>query len=126
MPEVEHVEAVIRFGEDFETGRVVEAESHVLVHCHMGISRSTAAMLTLMALANPEEDADSLFERLVSIRPQAWPNSRMVAYADAILGRSGDLSAALARHYGRQVKAQPRFSEWMANLGRQAELDMAV
>ena len=67
-----------------------------------------------------------LFERLVTIRPQAWPNSQMVGFADTLLGRKGDLTAALARHYGRQVKARPQFVAWMTELGREAELRMAV
>ncbi len=125
MPQPEHVAAVIRFGEDFAASRVTGAQAHLLVHCHMGVSRSTAAMLTLMALENPQEDAESLFARLVAVRQQAWPNSCMVAYADDMLGRNGDLVAALRRHYGRQLVAQPQFKDLMVMLGRCAELEMA-
>jgi len=126
MPTPHHVESILRFGEEFSTRQDADAAGHILVHCHMGVSRSTAAMLTLMAQANPGEAADSLFERLVTIRPQAWPNSQMVGFADTLLDRRGDLTAALARHYGRQVKARPQFVEWMTELGREAELRMAV
>ena len=83
-------------------------------------------MLTLMAQANPDEAAESLFARLVAIRPQAWPNSQMIGFADEQLGRKGDLTAALARHYGRQIRSRPQFTEWMTTLGRQAELKMAI
>lgn len=54
LPSSEHVEAVLAFG------RVVaeEAGEHdhagLLVHCHMGISRSTAAMATLLAQRHPD------------------------------------------------------------------------
>ncbi len=122
MPQRAHVTEIIRFGEEAGASTVQE---HVLVHCHMGVSRSTAAMLTLMARANPQEDAESLFRRLVAIRPQAWPNSVMVGFADDELGREGTLTAALRRHYGRQIVADPRFPAWMAELGRQREVDMA-
>jgi predicted protein tyrosine phosphatase len=91
----------------------------------MGISRSTAAMITLMAQANPDQPAEALFERLTKIRPQAWPNSKMISFADSQLGRNGDLTAELRRHYARQIKVKPMFLEWMPKLGRQAELDMA-
>jgi predicted protein tyrosine phosphatase len=123
MPHPDHVEAILKFGSEFH-GR--QEASHLLVHCHMGISRSTAAMLTLMAQANPDESGEALFSRLVAIRPQAWPNSQMVGFADEQLGRKGDLTAALGRHYGRQISNRPQFTEWMTTLGRKAELDMAI
>lgn len=126
MPHPDHVAAILSFGDDFQTRQEPQAPSHLLVHCHMGISRSTAAMLTLMAQANPDESGESLFARLVAIRPQAWPNSQMVGFADEQLGRNGDLTSALARHYGRQIKVQPQYTEWMTRLGRSAELRMAI
>lgn len=126
MPRPDHVEAILNFGADLRARQKAEAAGHLLVHCHMGISRSTAAMLTLMAQANPDEAGDALFTRLVAIRPQAWPNSQMIGFADEQLGRRGELTAALGRHYGRQIRKQPQFTDWMARLGRQAELDMAV
>ena len=126
MPQPEHVEAILKFGSEFQAQQDPAASSHLLVHCHMGVSRSTAAMLSLMAQANPDESGESLFARLVAIRPQAWPNSQMIGFADEQLGRKGNLNAALARHYGRQIKGRPDFVDWMTRLGRQAELNMAI
>jgi predicted protein tyrosine phosphatase len=126
MPRPDHVEAVLRFGEDLAASRDGRAEGHLLVHCHMGISRSTAAMATLMAQASPDDDEDAIFARLVDIRPQAWPNSVMIGFADEMLGRGGRLVAALRRHYGRRVASDPRFAEQMSRLGRAREVEMAV
>lgn len=126
MPKPEHIEAIFKFGSEFQAQQDPEGSSHLLVHCHMGVSRSTAAMLSLMAQANPDESGESLFARLAVIRPQAWPNSQMIGFADEQLGRKGELNAALARHYGRQIKGRPDFVDWMTHLGRQAELDMAI
>lgn len=126
MPHPDHVAEILRFGTDFQSRQDANGSSHLLVHCHMGVSRSTAAMLSLMAQANPDESAEDLFARLITIRPQAWPNSQMIRFADEQLGREGDLTAALGRHYGRQIKSRPQFTEWMTTLGRQAELQMAV
>ena len=126
MPRPDHVEAILNFGTDLRARQEAFGPGHLLVHCHMGISRSTAAMLTLMAQANPGEAAEDLFTRLVAIRPQAWPNSQMIGFADEQLGRKGELTAALGRHYGRQIRSRPQYTEWMSALGRQAELDMAV
>lgn len=126
MPHPDHVAEILQFGSDFQQQQAVDKSSHLLVHCHMGVSRSTAAMLTLMAQANPDEPAESLFSRLVAIRPQAWPNSQMVGFADEQLNRNGELTTALARHYGRQITRQPQYNDWMTRLGREAELRMAV
>ncbi|WP_089174055.1 protein-tyrosine-phosphatase [Bosea sp. AS-1] len=126
MPAPEHVGAILNFGEGLRETAAARLKGHLLVHCHMGISRSTAAMLTLMAQADPDEGEDGLFARLREVRPQAWPNSVMVGFADAQLGRGGRLTEALGRHYGHQIAVQPKFRTWMNDLGRKRELEMAV
>ena len=125
MPTREHVEAVLRFGSEMETS-VREGEAgNLLVHCHMGISRSTAAMVTLMAQGEPDEAEEALFTRLREIRPRAWPNSVMIGYADAMLGRKGRLLGALRRHYALRAEQDPKFAEWMRGEGRGREVEMA-
>ncbi len=124
LPAPEHVKAILRFGDEVADGQA--AEGHLLVHCHMGVSRSTAAMLTLLAQSNPQESEDSLFERLAEIRPQAWPNSLMIGFADELLSREGRLTAALRRHYGRQLRRMPNYLQVMHDLGRSREVDMAA
>ena len=124
-PTQAHVAEILDFGAKLRESALKRQEGHLLVHCHMGISRSTAAMLSLMAQVNPQEGEDALFARLRTIRPQAWPNSVMIGFADAQLKRGGKLSAALGRHYAHQLQAQPRYRQWMADLGRGAEVAMA-
>lgn len=122
MPVPEHMETILDFGRSLgaaDTG-------HLLIHCHMGVSRSTASMLAILAQAAPDEDEDALFARLRTIRTQAWPNSVMVAHADAMLGRKGRLTAALGRHYAHQLRQNPGWHKWMTDLGRTRELDMAA
>jgi len=126
MPTPEHVSEVLRFGDDLRETATGRASGHLLVHCHMGISRSTAAMLALMAQADPDATEDGLFARLREIRPQAWPNSVMVGFADEQLGRGGRLTEALRRHYGRQLEVQPKYRMWMSDLGRGREVEMAL
>jgi predicted protein tyrosine phosphatase len=126
-PQPLHVEQILAFGESLKEGLGTRIEGHLLVHCHMGISRSTAAMLMLMAQNDIDgADEDELFARLRRVRPQAWPNSVMIGFADAQLGRAGRLTQALRRHYGHQIKAQPQYTDWMTRLGRKSELDMAL
>ena len=84
----------------------------LLVHCHFGISRSTAAMAMLIA-RDPSLTGDEVFARLLRIRPRAWPNSLMVRYADELLGRRGKLMPALGRLYFRQLRRVPDIAEFM-------------
>src|SRR5579883_357662 len=51
-PQPEHVAKILDFGRDL----LAEPQNlrHLLVHCHMGISRSTASMTLLLAQAQPE------------------------------------------------------------------------
>jgi predicted protein tyrosine phosphatase len=92
-PEMTHVAALL----DFARGRAGRADEHVLVHCHMGISRSAAAAIALLLQARPEVADELALGQVLKVRPQAWPNARMIAFADTLLGRGGRLIAALAR-----------------------------
>ena len=119
-PEREDVEALVGFGQELDGAG--DKLSHLLVHCHAGISRSTAAMATLLARHTPLGEEDSIFARIREIRPIAWPNSRMVDFADDILGRGGRLSAALRDHYRYQAPRRPEFVEELRRNGRGAEV----
>lgn len=125
MPEPSHVERLLTFGVGLaaEDGDPLR---HLLVHCHAGISRSTAAMATLLAEARPGMDEDAIFAHIRDIRPQAWPNSRMISFADDLLGRGGRLNAALRRHYGEQMRRRPDLAEMIERVGRVAEIRMAA
>src|ERR1700727_3954476 len=97
LPQRGDVAAILTFGRD-----AAEAGG-LLIHCHAGISRSTAATPMILAQAHPHESEDELADRLLRNRPQAWPNSRMIAFADELLDRRGQLMAATAGVYARQV-----------------------
>jgi predicted protein tyrosine phosphatase len=73
-------------------------DQRLLIHCTAGISRSTAALVSLLAARHPDLE-DEIFWALRQIRPQAWPNSLIVALADDLLGRDGTLTEALRRYY---------------------------
>ena len=123
LPERCHIEELLQFGE----GLAADGDplGHLLVHCHAGISRSTASMATLIAEARPGADEDWIFAYIREIRPQAWPNSRMIGMADELLGRSGRLTAALRRHYGEQIRLRPDLADMIKRSGREREVRMA-
>ncbi|GEP05489.1 tyrosine phosphatase family protein [Methylobacterium oxalidis] len=118
-PERADVAAILAFGAG--TG----GAAHLLVHCHYGLSRSTAALLTLFAQAEPGADSEALVERLHALREPAWPNARMIAFADELLGREGSLSAAVRRLHARQLGVRPHLADLLRELGRGAEVDAA-
>ena len=120
LPQKAVVDAILSFARD--AGGV----GHLLIHCHAGISRSTAAMLMILAQAHPHEAEDGIVDQLLEIRPQAWPNSRMIAFADERLGRDGRLTAAVARIYARRLMNQPDLAETMRRLNRGREVDLGL
>ncbi|HEY0114732.1 MAG TPA: hypothetical protein VGB54_03320 [Allosphingosinicella sp.] len=121
LPSRADMEKVLAFGRTVQEGD----PAHMLIHCHMGISRSTAAATALLLQAHPDLDDDQALAEIASLRPQAWPNSLMTRHADALLGRGGRLLAALGRLYRRQLEANPRFAEPLRTGGRLAEVEMA-
>lgn len=86
-PAPDDVSDVLSFGREL---RDAPARSHVLVHCHAGVSRSTAAAVILMAQQNPGRETEAL-AAVTALRPIARPNPRMLALADEILGCQGRL-----------------------------------
>jgi predicted protein tyrosine phosphatase len=126
LPERAHVEQILAFADDLAADAHQREEGHLLVHCHMGISRSTAAMIMLLAQAYPAEDEAAIVARLTAIRSQAWPNLRMIGFADEILGRGGRLSAEVSRLHARQLADKPHLADTFRRFGRAREVDAAL
>lgn len=110
------IEAILALGPDLEA-----AASHLLVHCHAGISRSTAAAVILMAQRNSGHEA-RIFAEIRRIRPKSWPNAMMIEYADAMLGRGGALLSALKDHQRLIVRDFPEFAEMLLRSDRAHEV----
>jgi predicted protein tyrosine phosphatase len=125
LPQLGHVEAILGFGRALGHDAEARDEGHLLVHCHAGISRSTAATAMILAQVYPDEDEEGIFRRLQEIRPQAWPNSIMVGFADELLGRRGRMVEAMRRLYARQLAARPHLADTMRGIGRGREVEMA-
>ena len=69
----------------------------VLIHCEAGVSRSTAAALIMYACwLGPGREHEAM-RRVLTQRPIAIPNRRMVEIADRLLKREGCLVAVLSR-----------------------------
>jgi predicted protein tyrosine phosphatase len=102
------------------------AGSHLLIHCHAGVSRSTAAAALILAQARPDRAAREALEAVAQLRPRAWPNLRILEFGDALLGRNGELVAAVAAIYRGFLEREPTFEEAMIDAGRSREVIAAL
>jgi predicted protein tyrosine phosphatase len=121
-PAREDVERLLAFGR--ELGE--PAGSHLLVHCHAGVSRSTAAATLILAQAHPDRPAEEVLDAVARIRPRAWPNLRILEFGDALLGRDGEIVAAAGAIYRRLLDKEPQFGDAMIDSGRAREVLAAL
>src|SRR5262249_40466438 len=125
LPTIDHIERILSLGHSM-SDLEKDGKLHVLVHCQMGISRSTAATAILLALARQTRDENNIFAELLELQPNAWPNSLMIELADRLLGRHGNFAAALGRLYAIQLAKRPEMGSYMREHGRGREVDMAT
>ncbi len=119
-PLEEHVAEVLAFGRTLLEEPAPGA--HLLVHCHAGISRSTASMILIVAQARPEVPAAASAQEIFRIRPQAWPNLRIIEMGDAMLGRGGEIVTAVTEIYRAQLATRPQLATFMTDGGREREV----
>jgi predicted protein tyrosine phosphatase len=90
LPEDHHVRTLLQFVGDWDRAEPL------LIHCFAGVSRSTAAAFITACALNPERSEAEIAKALRAASPTATPNARLVALADAVLGRSGRMTQAVA------------------------------
>jgi predicted protein tyrosine phosphatase len=120
-PQPDDIAAILAFGRDLMAEPA--ATARLLVHCHAGISRSTAAMALLLAQAQPALPAAAILQGILAMREKAWPNLRILELGDAMLGRDGTLPAAAAAIYRHQLRIRPHLAQIMTGAGRGREVD---
>jgi predicted protein tyrosine phosphatase len=115
------VERILAFGHSLfaEPGGC----GHLLVHCHAGVSRSTAAMTMILAQAQPDRPASEIMAAVARIRPKAWPNLRMIEFADELLDRDGELIAAVKARHRAYAAQRPEIIQFMIDNGRIREVE---
>lgn len=88
LPEKEDVKQLLDFTSDWDQSKPI------IIHCHMGISRSTATSLGVICKYDPE-NLELHVEKLKELAPHASPNKLMTKYVDEILGLDNRLSQTL-------------------------------
>ncbi len=129
-PERWDVELLLAFGRNIgEAAPDRDADeangTHLLVHCHAGLSRSTASAILLLAQRDPARDAHDVVGQIIRLRPRAWPNLRIVEIGDALLGRGGTLVASVSMLYRLALDREPGLAEAMISAGRAREVAAA-
>ena len=73
-----------------------DRDTPLLIHCYAGVSRSTAIAFAALCFLAPGTSENEHAHELRTASPTATPNPRIVALADAALGRQGRMIAAIA------------------------------
>jgi predicted protein tyrosine phosphatase len=89
LPGEEQVADLIRFV------RTWDRRTPLVVHCFMGISRSTASAYASVCALSPHRDEADIAQALRRASPTATPNIRIISLADKLLGRNGRMIAAV-------------------------------
>lgn len=92
---------------------IEQRDSRILVHCHAGVSRSTAFAYGVIAHRFGVGREDEAFAALLSIVNKPWPNRRIIEIFDAHWQREGRLLApldAMRAQYPKRIDAWRRFN----------------
>jgi len=82
-PSVQHIQNILNFSKDFTDN------DKVLIHCHAGVSRSTAVAL-LICIQHGMTIEES-FDYVYNVRDFMHPNNLIIQYGDELLGLDGKL-----------------------------------
>jgi predicted protein tyrosine phosphatase len=88
-PSAELVETILAFAAGWD------ASAPMVIHCLAGISRSTAAAFVIACARNPHADETEIALAMRRASSTAFPNRRIVAFADHILSRQGRMLEAV-------------------------------
>ena len=88
-PDEAHVRELIAFARGWDRNQPM------LIHCWAGISRSTASAFAIACMLNEPGREGDVARLLRASAAHAQPNTRIVAIADALLGRNGNMVDAV-------------------------------
>ena len=89
-PEKRHIQNIITFLTPFVNDDIVH---NLGINCFAGISRSTAIAITALVMSG--KTIGEALTHVLKIRPEAWPNLRILGFASEILGQ--DIKTPVAK-----------------------------
>ncbi|EJF90636.1 tyrosine phosphatase family protein [Bartonella tamiae] len=98
MPNAAHIDDIVTIAYNWDRAHPL------LIHCLMGISRSTACAFIIACTLNPQISEHEIAAILRKNAPFATPNHLMIDLADQKLGRSGCMRVAINK-IGRGAEA---------------------
>ena len=93
-PDKNDVKLILEFG-DMCLANSRSSETHLLIHCLAGVSRSSAAAYAIICKLLGAGCEVAAYKHLLHIRPCASPNGLVVKYADQLLDRNGAMIQAI-------------------------------
>jgi predicted protein tyrosine phosphatase len=90
-PQADHVAAMLTL---IERALVVPS-GRLFIHCHGGVSRSTATAFAALVRRDGAAHAGECFAELLRLTTKPWPNRTIVRHADDLLGAGGRMLSAL-------------------------------
>ena len=87
-PTMDHMMELLEFSQSWNR------QGAMIVHCYAGVSRSTAAALTILCQYNPGREMEAA-QALRRAAPHAKPNRRIIAIADRMLQSDNRLVEAV-------------------------------
>lgn len=88
-PEQRHVSSII------DHGLAWDNRAPLLIHCWAGVSRSTASAFIIACARHPHVAPTRIATSLRALSPTATPNRLLIALADDMLSRGGDMVGAI-------------------------------
>jgi predicted protein tyrosine phosphatase len=95
-PHTDHVAAMLAMIER----ALVAPSGRLFIHCHGGVSRSTATAYAALVRRNGAARAEDSFAELLRLTTKPWPNRTIVRHADDLLGAGGRMLAVLDSYRG--------------------------
>ena len=76
-------------------------DDNILIHCHAGLCRSTA--VAILALVQHGATPEEAINKVIEIRPKAWPNALIIRLGDVALEMDGQLILFMSQWWDDHV-----------------------